>query len=250
MAYVSVPRSLGQKPATSAPIYLSLRYQVNNAGSRYRKLGTVSGGNGYRLPPPKTGLGMASQNSTLDDMSVYTIPSVSDFARSIAGDSLFYGISSALGQEDAANQVDYVAGGAGIPKNITFTQYKGMKKRVYQFGIQLFAYDASDANDIAEFVRTMHALSAPRVSVSGGDPKLYAPAIFQPRIVTAAGGEAEGFLIDPKPCVLLSFTSSAGKYTSVINGRPGIMSISIALAEIEPVVSEGTTIRQQYEFFN
>jgi hypothetical protein len=95
----------------------------------------------------------------------------------------------------------------------------------------------------------MHALSAPRVSVSGGDPKLYAPAIFQPRIVTASGGEAEGFLIDPKPCILLSFTSSAGKYTSVVNGKPAIMSVSIAMAEIEPVVSEGTTIRQQYEFF-
>lgn len=248
MAFKDVPRSLQTRPATSAPIYLSLRYQINSSGKKWKNLGSVSGENGFRLPPPKTGLGMASHSTNLDEMSVYSVPSVSDVARSIAGDSLFYGISSMLGTE-GKEDTDYIQGGVGIPKNLTFLRYAGMKKRVYQFGIQLYAYDTNDANDIADFVRTMHALAAPRVSVSGGNPKLYAPAIFQPRITTAAGGEADGFLIDPQPCTLLSFTSSAGKYTSIINGKPGIMTVSIALAEIEPVVAEGNTIRQQFEFF-
>lgn len=249
MAFTPVPRSLGTKPATTAPLYLSLRYQINSSGKKWKNLGSVSGENGYLLPPPKTGLGMASQSTNLDEMSVYSVPSVSDVARSIAGDSLFYGVSSLLGT-DEKEDLDYIQGGVTVPKNLQFLRFAGMKKRVYQFGIQLYAYDANDADDIASFVRTMHSLAAPRVSVSAGNPKLYAPAIFQPRIVTAGGGEAEGFLIDPKPCALLSFTSSAGKYTSILGGKPAIMTISIALAEIEPVVAEGNTIRQQFEFFS
>lgn len=243
-----IPSSLGQNPATSSPIYLSLKYRLGGSGKRWKNLSEVSGGDGFLLPPPKTGLGMSSQSTNIDEMSMYTVPALSsEFARSIAGDAVFYGISSLL--SDEAGPTDYVAGGENVPNDLSFLRFRGFKKRVYQFGIQLFAYNAQDATDIEEFVQTMHTIAAPLASGSNGKQKLYVPAVFQPRIVTAGGNDTKGFLINPRPCTLLNFSSSAGKYTSIVNGKPGIMSISIALAEIEPVVNYNGEIRSQFEIF-
>lgn len=241
-----IPSSLGQNPATSAPIYLELKYQLSGSGKRWKNVKELSGSNGFLLPPPKTGLGMASQSTNIDEMSIFSVPSVSDTARSIAGDSLFYGISSLLNEE---GQPDYVAGGVNVPNDLSFLRFRGFKKRVYQFGIQLFAYNSQDAQSIQEFVTTMHTIAAPLASGGAGKQKLFVPAMFQPRIITSGGNEAKGFLVNPRPCTLMNFSSSAGKYTSTIGGNPAIMSISIALAEIEPVVNHDGTIRSQFEIF-
>lgn len=249
-----VPPSLGQFPATSAPIYLSLRYQRTVETQKWRKVVNVAGGNEFILPPPKFGLGMGTQAVSLDEVSMWSanVP-WSDRARMILGDTAYYAIGAAkdaLGMEGA--DYDYITGGASVPKELSALQYKGMKKRAYNFSFQLFAYDSNDTNAITNFVTTMHTLCMPVIGTNGiGTRVPFAPAIFQPRIVDASMSEQPGWLLSPQPCTMLTFNSSAGQYASAENGKPAIITISMVMAEIEPViVNESGAVVQVHTLFS
>lgn len=246
MASTLVPPSLTKHPATSSPIYLSLRYAQTKDidGGRWREVISVPGDNSFLLPPPKFGLGMATQSVALDEVSMWSaqVP-LADRARMIVGDTAYYAVASAASHFGFGGaDYDYIVGGAALPKDLSAMQYKGMKKRAYNFSFQLFAYDPGDSNAIANFVETMHSLCMPTISSESTRTLVYAPALFQPRIVDSNMNEVPGWLYQPKPCVMMTFNSSAGQYASVENGRPAVMTISMLLAEIEPVYNNNGNV--------
>lgn len=249
---IPVPPSLGKYPATSSPLYLSLRYALPSELGKWRNIDSIPGEQGYLLPPPKFGLGMATQAVALDEVSMWSanIP-LADKARMVVGDTAYYAVASAaakFGLGDGADY-DYITGGASVPKELSALQYKGLKKRAYNFSFQLFAYDAGDSLAISNFVENMHSLCMPRINQSEGSTKVSAPAIFQPRIVDENMNEVNAWLFQPMPCTMLTFNSSGGQYASAENGKPAVMTISMIMAEIESVVFDSGQVKRVSSYF-
>ena len=244
-----IPTSLGQYPATATPLYLELRYQLTRETKQWRNIVEVDGSEGFILPAPKTGLGMATQSVALDEVGFWQTSGLGDKARMVLGDTIYYGVQEMANRVIGGEDKTYISGGGIVPNNLSALQYKGMKKRAYNFSFQLYAYDADDMTSIIDFVTGMHALSMPWGGSDGG-AKLYAPAVFQPRILKAdMSTEAIGWLLNPKPCTMLTFNSSGGQYAVQENGGPAVVTCSMLLAEIEPVLWNGGVITQG-EFFN
>jgi hypothetical protein len=248
-----VPPSLGSTPATSSPIYLGLRYQTAQELGKWRKIKNIDGGNEFILPPPKAGLGMATQSVALDEVSMWSanIP-MAERARLVIGDTAYYAVSSALTAfSGGGSDIDYIAGGAKIPRDNAALVYKGLKKRAYNFSFQLFAYDQDDLTYIGGWIELMHSLCMPTSGSANGKTYLYAPAIFQPRIIDSNSNEVSGWLYQPQPCTMLTFNSSGGQYASAgPSGRPAVITVSMIMAEIESVINAGPgQVQQTWETF-
>lgn len=256
MTVTRVPNSLGAYRQTSAPLYLALAYvkSQNLEGGRWRGVnGFVSDGI-FILPPPKSGLGTSTQQSVMDDVSIWSaVLSTSDRIRQVTSDSAAYGIGEMgnyLPFIDSPD-FDYPRGGVTVPPDKTGLRYGGIRKRVWNFSFQLFAYTEDDAKSIKDFADTMHKLCLPGVKPGeGGQKSLTVPAMFYPRIVDhTMSQEAYGWIIEPQPCTMLAFSTSAGQYASVSNGQPGVLSVNMVLGEIEPIVVEGNTIKITTDVF-
>lgn len=247
---IKIPTSLGDVPATSTPLYLELKYELTKNTKKWRRIKSLTGSSGFILPAPKTGLGMATQSVTLDEVGFWQTSSLGDKARMVLGDTIYYGVQEIANRVIGGEDKTYIGGGGIIPNNLSALQYKGMKKRAYNFSFQLFAYDYLDLTSITNFVTAMHSFSMPMAGVGdGGQAKLYAPAVFQPRILGPdMTSEATGWLLEPKPCTILTFNSSAGQYAIQENGRPAVITCSMLLAEIEPVVWDNG-VKCQFEIF-
>lgn len=241
---LKVPCSLGSNAQTSAPIYLALKYAKTSQLLKTRDIETLDeNASVYLLPPPKQGLGQSTQNAALDEVNMWTNSmSSGDKFRAVMGDTVQYGVGKIIELAAPSSSVDYLAGGARVPKDITALSFKGIRKRTYSFSIQLFAYTADDVDCITNFVNNMHLLTLPEAAVEEeGAQTYFAPAIFQPSIVNYDGStEVQGWLVQPRPCFMLTFNTSGGQFASVGNasGRPGVITVNMLMAEIEPVVAK------------
>lgn len=241
---IKVPSSLGSFAQTSAPIYLALKCAKTSQLLRTRDIETLDENTiTYLLPPPKQGLGQSTQNAALDEVNMWTNSmSSGDKFRAVMGDTVQYGVGKLIEMAAPSTSVDYLAGGARVPKDITALSFKGIRKRTYSFSIQLFAYTADDVNSITNFVTNMHLLTLPEALVEeGGAQTYFAPAIFQPSIVLFDGTtQVDGWLVQPKPCFMLTFNTSGGQFASVgdATGKPGVITVNMLMAEIEPVVAK------------
>lgn len=254
---VKVPPSLGNYPATSSPLYLTLTYAGTQNLGKWRKVENFAPDGAFLLPPPKVGLGTSTQSNVSDDVSQWnaSLP-LGERVRMLTSDTAFYALGKAselFGSGGA--DYDYVAGGGAVPPDLSSLQFKGMKKRAYNFSFQLFAYDQGDAEAIADFVETMHALCLPAgvqfQSNSGVKKMVFAPAIFRPIITDLAGNIPKGWLVEPQPCTMLTFNTSGGQYASQFLGNPAVITVNMLMAEIEPIYydAQNQVIRQMWRNF-
>ena len=137
---IKVPPSLGSYPATSSPLYLTLTYVTTQSLGKWRKVNSFAPTGAFLLPPPKVGLGTSTQTNVSDDVSVWSanLP-IGQAARILTGDTLYYGLGKGgdwLGGDGA--DFDYVVGGGAVPKDLSALQYKGNKKRAYNFSFKSF----------------------------------------------------------------------------------------------------------------
>lgn len=257
MAATRVPNSLGNYPATATPMYLQLFYKETrdidpNNGGKWReiKLAEVKGNESFILPPPKIGMGLGTHSENMDEVEFWQVSSVGDKARMILGDTIFYGVSKALnafGVNGFANY-NYIFGKSQIPADLSAMQFKGTRKRAYNFSFELFAYQDNDHQRIQSFCNTMHKAcmvkGRTRTGAGGGDEiVLNTPAVFAFSIHAANGQNlgsdiTNNFFLDPKPCMMIGFNSSAVDYMAVDStySFPSRIAINMILAEIEPVV--------------
>jgi len=259
MSAIRVPDTLGKTPFTATPMYLQLYVRETKDldagnGGKWREIKTseVESGISYILPAPKIGMGLGTHSENMDEVEFWQVSSVGDKARMILGDTIFYGVSKVVegfaGSQGLANY-NYIFGKSQIPKDLSALQFKGNRKRAYNFSFELFAYEQNDHVDIRDFCNSMHKacmVKGRSQTSSGGVDEivLNTPAVFSFKIHS---GNAEGavgneitnnFFLSPKPCMMIGFNSSAVDYMAINSSYeyPSRVAINMILAEIEPVV--------------
>lgn len=255
-----VPLSLGNYPATATPLYLSLTAAETKAMKTWRNItpGMVYGNASqtYFLPPPKIGMGLGTHSESMDEVEFWQTSSVGDKARMILGDVIFYGVSKVFdGFLDSTTNLanyNYMLGKDKTPRDLSALQYKGMRKRAYNFSFELFAYKNDDFDAITNFTKSMHAFCMPKGDYSN---TMYTPAVFMFNILQGSGNGNIGsdvtnnWFFSPKPCMMIGFNSSAVDYMS-INGSytsPARVAVNMLLAEIEPVVLVDGVVKSVFE---
>ena len=268
MAITKVPGSLGDTPFTAVPMYLQLYVlptnTLNSGDGQWReiKISDFDSASSYILPPPKIGMGQGTHSENMDDVQFWQVSSVGDKARMILGDTIFYGVSKALGYFGmngyAEANYDYMVGGSRIPPDLSAMQYKGMRKRAYNFSFELFAYTQADHQIINDFCTNMHKSCMPQAKVTspGGisTKTIYTPSVFWFKILRDDNGAystaiTNSFFVDPKPCTMIGFNSSAVDYMAIDStyNRPSRIAINMIMSEIEPVVVNNGNVKSLFE---
>lgn len=255
-----VPLSLGKYPATATPLYLSLTAAETKAMKTWRNItpGMVYSNSSetYILPPPKIGMGLGTHSESMDEVEFWQTSSVGDKARMILGDVIFYGVSKVIGDfvDGAQNYANYqyMFGKSTLPRDLSALQYKGMRKRAYNFSFELFAYKNDDFEAIVDFTKSMHSFCMPKGDYNN---TMYTPAVFMFNILQGGGDGNIGndvtnnWFFSPKPCTMIGFNSSAVDYMA-INGSyssPARVAVNMLLAEIEPVVLVDGAVKSIFE---
>lgn len=247
---IRIPPSLGNYPATATPIYLSITAAETRTIKKWRNItpsDVYSNANvTYILPPPKIGLGLGTHSESMDDVQFWQTSSVGDKARMILGDTIFYGVSKAITgfTENEYADYDYMIGGSKLSKDLSALQYRGMRKRAYNFSFELFAFTNDDFQSIVGFMNYMHKLSMPKAF----QKTLYTPAVFIFSILqgnengTIGASITNNWFFSPKPCTMIGFNTSAVDYIPISGSysAPARVAVNMLLAEIEPVVHTGT----------
>jgi hypothetical protein len=245
-----IPGSLGKLSTTATPLYLQLFRKETSVLKKWRNItnADVIDGDSYILPPPKIGMGLGTHSENMDEVQFWQVSSVGDKARMILGDTVFYGVSRVIeGFQQSASGLanyEYLIGKSSIPKDLTALQFKGTRKRAYNFSFELFAAQQTDYFDIAQWVRTMHIASMIKSEGGGDSLTLYTPSVFTFSIHAGSengnvGGDVtNNWFFSPKPCMMIGFNSSAVDYQAIDGtySTPARVAVNMILAEIEPVV--------------
>lgn len=258
----SIPPSLNNgNPATAVPLYFKLDIGTT---PRWKEIALEDITNVYSflLPPPKSGLNYATVSYNQNDVNLWQT-GIMDSIKSSATYQLIFGsgketVSNFFGQKDekiAEMKEDIssvLAGGGGVPKDLTRIQYRGNSKRAYQFGFDLIAYTEADAVAIKDFIRIVNAASLTRLNYTEETRStypFYIPGFFTFSILNAGGGApgqvptdiTKNFFLDPKPCHMTSVTVNTLQDYGILTSDnvSGRYYLTINLSEIEPIAWSG-----------
>jgi len=244
-----IPPSLGSNQATSVPFFFQLTFGLTQKWKEQLRsdIGSDGGTVTYILPPPKQGINTSTQTQNANEMQFWQL-NYTDAGRVGGVSQIMYAVQNAVTKWAGGNgDEDLLAmsGGKYLQQDLSRIQFKGSKKRGYQFGFELWAYTDQDTEKIRDFNRVMHA--ATMTQATNGPWPFRVPPLFRFSIVTqASGGPASvditnNYFVDPQPCTLVAFNSTTLTETPVIdnNNRSGRILVNMTFLEIEPTAWSG-----------
>lgn len=248
---IKIPGSLHSNQFTSVPFFFKLTFGFTSKWKEILRT-DIPDSVSYLLPPPAQGINTTTQTQNSNEMQFWQL-STGDKGKVSGIQNVIYTIQNSLPEWAPFSSRDSnlsLYGGKYIPKDLSRIQYKGSKKRGYQFGFELWTYNDTDAEDMRKFNRTMHAAAMTHTSSNTTYP-FRIPPLFKFDIVDASlssnvSGDiiTNNYFVDPQPCTLVAFNSSPLTETPVVgkDKKSGRMIVHMTLLEIEPTAWRGSFI--------
>lgn len=240
-----IPSNLNKNQSMAVPLFLrlGLGYGQNGKWMEVNR-SRVNVQRSYLLPPPK-GIHISTQTNNTNEVQFWQL-SLSQAAQ-VAGSNIVYTAASSMNpftDKDEKNDQLSVGGGIYLPPDLTRIQFRGSRKRGYQFGFELWAQTSQDAESIRKFVRTMHAATMTQVN-EGGNPYPFKVPPFVIFDIVGSDGETkytENYFVDPQPCTIVALNTTTLHPDPVVNtfNKSGRMVVNMTLLEVEPTAWEGT----------
>lgn len=240
-----IPFNLNKNQSMAVPLFLRLGLGYGRNGKWMEVVRSrVDVQKSYLLPPPK-GIHISTQTNNSNEVQFWQL-SLSQAAQ-VAGSNIVYTAASSLTNffkdKDEQNDQLSVGGGLYLPADLTRIQFRGSRKRGYQFGFELWAMNAQDATSIKNFVRTMHAATMTQV-VEQGRPYPFKVPPFVVFDIVGSDGETNytnEYFVDPQPCTIVALNTTTLHPDPIVNAnnKSGRMVVNMTLLEVEPTAWEG-----------